>query len=177
MLSMCLSDDSTVNVGLAVGLTLGLFFGVFFLALPICIGVAIYCRAKKRVRNTRTRIVTTTPSTGPSVVTSTRDTSFTNTPNVYPYPRQPYPTQFTPAPYSAQLTAAPYPTQPQPDYQDAQFSYEEAPPSYNAALSFPPYTAPVTVSHYLAVNVMLAAAVNERQRKTTWPLCMSKYLE
>ena len=130
MLSLGLSDDSTVNVGLVVGLTLGLFF-----ALP-CIGVAIYFRAKKRVRNTsRTCVVATNPSTGPSVVTSTQD-----------YPRQTYPTQFTPAPYSAQLTAAPYPTQPQPDYQDAQFSYEEAPPSYNAALSFPPYTAPVTVS-------------------------------
>ena len=137
MFSMCLFDDSTVNVGLAVGLTVGLFFGVFFLALPICIGMAIYCNAKKRVRNTRTHVVTTTPSTGPSVVTSTRDTSFTNTPTTYPYPRQPYPTQFTPDPY---------PTQPQPVYKDAQFSYGEAPPSYNAALSFPPFTAPVTVS-------------------------------
>ena len=98
MLSMCFSDDSTVNVGLAVGLNLGLFLGVFFLALPICIGVAIYCNAKKRVRNTRTRIVTTTPSTGPSVVISTRDTSFTSTPNVYPYP-----SWFTPASYPLNL--------------------------------------------------------------------------
>ena len=143
---MCLFDGSTANVGLVVGLTLGLFFGVCFLALPICIGVAIYCNAKKRVRNIRTRVVATTPSTGPSVVTSTRDTSFTNTPTTYPYPRQPYPTQFTPAPYSTQFTPDPYPTQPQPVYKDAQFSYGEAPPSYDAALSFPPYTGPVTVS-------------------------------
>ena len=149
MFSMCLSDDSTANVGLVVGLTLGLLFGVFFLALPICIGVAIYCNAKRRARNTRTPVVTTTPSTGPSVVTSTRDTSFTNTPTTYPYPRQPHPTQFTPDPYSTQFTPTPYPTQPQPVYKDAQFSYGEAPPSYNAALSFPPYTAPIIVSQLL----------------------------
>ena len=152
---MCLSDDSTANVGLAVGLSVGLFFALCCCGVPICIVVTIYCRAKKRVRNTRTRVVATTPSTGPSVVTSTRDTSFTNTPTTYPYPRQPYPTQFTPNPYSAQFTPAPYstqftptpyPTQPQPVYKDAQFSYGEAPPSYDAALSFPPYTPPVTVS-------------------------------
>ena len=151
MFSMCLSDDSTVNVGLAVGLTVGLFFGlgcVCCCGVPSCIGVIVYCDGKKRARNTRTSVVATTPSTGPSVVTSTRDTSFTNTATTYPYPRQPHPTQFTPAPYSAQFTPAPYPTQPQPVYKDAQFSYGEAPPSYNAALSFPLYTAPVTVSHY-----------------------------
>ena len=144
MLSMCLSDDSTVNMGLAVGLTLGMFFG---LAVPIFIGVTVYCRAKKSVRNIRTRVVTTTPSAGPSVVTSTRDTSFTNTPNAYPYPRQTYPAQFTPAPYSAQFNPPPYPTQPEPIYKDPQLSYGEAPPSYDAALSFPSYTAPVTVSY------------------------------
>ena len=167
MFSMRLPDDSTVNVGLAVGLTVGLFFGLGCLcccAVPSCIGVIVYCDGKKRARNTRTSVIATTPSTGPSVVTSTRDTSFTNTPTTYPYPRQPYPTQFTsdpystqftPDPYSTQFTPTPYSTQPQPVYKDAQFSYGEAPPSYNAALSFPSYTAPVTVSQLLYLLLLL----------------------
>ena len=124
----------TVNVGLAVGLPLGLFFGLCFLAL-----VVVYCNAKMKKRNIRTGAATTSPSSGPDVVTSTQNTYFTTSPTAYPtqpHPMQLYPTQFTPARCT---------TQPQPISKFAQLSSGEAPPSYDAAIAYPPYTA--SVSH------------------------------
>ena len=117
---------------LAVGLSLGL---ILCFALPICIGVAIYCKAKRRKRNVRTLVITTAPSNGSTPVTSTRETSFTTIPTAYP--TQPSPTHFTPPPYSTQFTPAPYPTQPQPVHKDAQLSSREASPSYEDALAYP----------------------------------------
>ena len=105
------------------------------MALPICIGVAIYCKAKRRKRNVRTLVITTAPSSGSTLVTSTRETSFTTTPTAYS--TQPSPTHFTPPPYPTQFTPTPYPTQPQPVHKDAQLSSGEAPPSYEDALSYP----------------------------------------
>ena len=132
------SDNNTVNLGLAVGLSMGL---ILCMALPICIGVAIYCKAKRRKRNVRTLVIATAPSSGPTLVTSTRETSFTTTPTAYC--TQPSPTQFTPPPYS---------TQPQPVYKDAQLSSGEAPPSYEDALAYPLasvcYTSVVVIFHY-----------------------------
>ena len=110
-------------VGLAVGLSLGL---ILCFALPFCIGVAIYCKAKRRKRNVRTLVITTAPSSGPTQVTSTQETSFTTTPTAYS--TQPSPTQFTPPTY---------PTQPQLVHKDAQLSSGEAPPSYEDALAYP----------------------------------------
>ena len=124
-------------MGLAVGVSLGL---ILCMALPICIGLAIYCKTKRRKKNVRTLVITTAPSSGPTPVTSTQETSFTTTPIAYS-------TQTT------QFTPASYPTQPQPVYKDAQLSSGEAPPSYEDALAYPlaPVccTSVVVMFHYI----------------------------
>ncbi|CAI8020987.1 hypothetical protein GBAR_LOCUS12494 [Geodia barretti] len=48
---------------------------------------------------------------------------------------------------SSTITSNPTPTHPQPEYRDAKFSFGEAPPSYDAATTYPSYTAPVYSSH------------------------------
>ena len=149
-----LTLPSTANyVGLAVSLSLGL---IFCFALPICIGVAIYCKAKRRKRNVRTLVITTAPDSGSTPVTSTQETSFTTTPTAYS--TQPSPTQFTPAPYPTQFTPASYPTQPQPVYKDAKLSSGEAPPSYEDALAYPlaPVccTSVVVMFHYIIFSAI-----------------------
>ena len=132
-----------MNVGLAVGLTLGLCFGLCFLALRICILVVVHCNFKRRKRNSGTGVVTTTPTSGPHVVAPAQETSFTTTPTAYP--TQPHPTQPHPTPpYPTQPTPAPHLTQPQPVYKDAQLSSGEAPPSYDAAIAYPPYIVSVS---------------------------------
>ena len=141
-------------MGLAVGLSLGL---ILCFALPICIGVAIYCKAKRRKRNVRTLVITTAPNSGSTPVTSTQETSFTTTPTAYS--TQPSPTKFTPPPYSTQSTPAPYPPQSQPVYKDAQLSSGEAPPSYEDALAYPLapvcYTSVLLVFNYIFFHWLL----------------------
>ena len=119
----------SVNVaGLVVGLTFGVIFLLCIVGVPICIGVVIcYTTNKSSHRPLRTHVVATTPATGATVVTSNQTTSTAN-PNLYAqpqYPQQPQP----PVLYSQPQ----YPQQPQqPVYKDAQLSFQEAPPSYDA---------------------------------------------
>ena len=107
----------TGNVGLVVGLTVGLSF--LFIT---CVGVSALvvcalCAENKRRRSTvRTHAVATTPSGGTTVVTANQ----------------------------ASTTSAPIAQPPlqQQVYKDAQFSSQEAPPSYTTATAFSTYTGP-----------------------------------
>ena len=129
----------TVNVaGLAVGLTVGLIFLLFIVGVPICIGVIIcYTTNKSSRRALRTHVVATTPATGTTVVTSNQTTSTAN-PNLYAQPQ--------------------YPQQPQqPVYKDAQLSFQEPPPSYDAltAAANPTQQIPLVICSLITVVPIL----------------------
>ena len=114
-LQVC-THPHAVNVVQAVGLSVGFFiFLVVCVGVPICI--AVYPAAKKRCCTTvRTDTEATTPSEVTSVVTANQanDTS----------------ALITPPPIQQQA------------HKNAQFSSQEAPPSYSAAVAFPTYTGP-----------------------------------
>ena len=136
----------SVNVaGLVVGLTFGVIFLLCIVGVPICIGVVIcYTTNKSSQRPLQTRVVATTPATGPTVVTSNQTTSMTN-PNLYAqpqYPQQPQP----PVLY----TQPQYPQQ--PAYKDAQLSFQEAPPSYDAVTTAANTTQQIPLVICLLIN-------------------------
>ena len=96
-----------------VGLVVGLAVGLSFLiTVPVLVVVCALC-ARSTVR---THAVATTPSGGTTVVTANQ----------------------------ASTTSAPIAQPPlqQQAYKDAQFSSQEAPPSYTAATAFSTYTGP-----------------------------------
>ena len=120
----------TVNVGLAVGLSLGLFFLIVLsLVVPICFVCCFVCAAKRHRSTVRTHVVATTPSGETTVVTANQATA-TSAPVVQP-PLQ------------------------QQEYKHAQFSSQEAPPSYSAATAFPTYTGPhpLVMCWWLSVHI------------------------
>ena len=103
-----------------MGLSLGLFFLIVFSLMVLICFVYCFVRAAKRHRSTvRTHVVATTPSGDTTVVTANQATA----------------------------TAAPVVQPPlqQQEYKHAQFSSQEAPPSYSAAAAFPTYTGPYTL--------------------------------
>ena len=132
----------TVNVGLAVGLSVAIVFMIILIGVPICVVVAVYSSNRRRLV-TRTRLVATTPATGTTVVTSAGNTSFSAAPTAYPAQPNPgfYPSQPPPAPYSTYPPQASYPGQPQE-------KHGEAPPSYDAAIMYPPQVAILTSNGY-----------------------------
>ena len=114
--------------GLAVGLTFGLIFLLCIVGVPICIGVIICYKSSRHPL--RTRVITTTPTTGATAVTSNQTTSTANTSfHAQPqYPQRPQPPVLNTQPQ--------YPQHPQqPVYKDAQLSSQEPPPSYDAVIA------------------------------------------
>ena len=104
-------------VGLIV--TLSLLFLFLLIVLPTCIGIAIYLsRNRRNPHSLQTRVITNTPATGATVVTSNQTTSTTN-PILYTQPQYPQ-----------------YPQQ--PVYKDALLSSQELPPSYDAVTAANP---------------------------------------
>ena len=100
------------DVGLIIGLSVGMFFLLFFVGIPVCILVVRCYAARKTHRSvvqTRTRIVATNPN-------------IAETPEVTP---------------NQASTSFSTPLQ-QPVIGEAQFSCEDAPPSYADATAFPP---------------------------------------
>ena len=103
------SNPSGINVGLAVGLSLGLLTLILLIGTPLCIFLS--GRANRLLR---TRVVTTNTSTQTTtVVTSNSNQAGTSTATPVPYPQE-------------------------PEYKDAQFSSQGAPPSYSDVTALPP---------------------------------------
>ena len=72
----------TVNEPLAIGLSVTIFCILFFLGTPICVGCAIYCRVRRRLRN---RVITGGTVQETSFMTPHPHDIFGTT-----YPTQPY---------------------------------------------------------------------------------------
>ena len=116
---------------LVAGLTSGVIFLVCIVGGPLCIVGVVrdvmisYKTNRSSQRPLRTHVVSTTPATGATVDTSNQTTSTANT-NLYAqsqHPQQPQP--------SVLYTQPQYPQQ--PVYKDAQLSFQQPPPSYDAA--------------------------------------------
>ena len=103
-----------------------MFCLLFFVGIPVCIvGCYAAIKAPRSVVQTRTRTVATNPISGASpVVTPNQASTSFSTPLQYPQ---------------------------HPVYKDAQFSCEDAPPSYADATAFPP-SAEVTSNKYSNSN-------------------------
>ena len=94
-----------------MGLSVGLVFLILVIGVPICIVMGVYCLSRKSNRPVQTRIVATNPVAGATTaVTSSQ---------------------------AGTSTAAPVQYSLQPVYKDAQFSNQDAPPSYANAIAYP----------------------------------------
>ena len=81
------------------------------IGVPLCIVMGVYCLSRKSNRPVQARIVATAPMAGATtVVTSNQAGTSSATPVQYPL---------------------------QPVYKDAQFSNQDAPPSYTDAAAYP----------------------------------------
>ena len=109
----CHTLQSTVNVGLVVGVSVSAVVLLILIGIPACIGIGFCCVASKRNYPVQTRVMTTTPS-APTNTVVTSDQAGT--------------------PFSA---PAPDPHLQQNVYEGAQWSCQNAPPSYFEATAFP----------------------------------------
>ena len=100
-----------INVNLAIGLSSGFFGLIILTGVPLCIIIGTYCLCERKNCPARTHVAATNPSAETTTaVTSNRTEISTATP--LPYPQEPV-------------------------YKDAQFSSQDAPPSYSDALALP----------------------------------------
>lgn len=106
----------TDTVGLTVGICVGVF-GIMAVGIPIMV-VAIILANKRCDPQFQTRLAATTPATGATEMMLNQEIPITNYTPVHV--QQEYP--------------------PQPVYKDAEFSSQDAPPSYDAALAIPSCT-------------------------------------
>ena len=112
----------TANLGLIVGLPVGLFLLLAFIITPFCIIVGVCYASRRRPQTVRTRVAPTTPPpAGTTVITSdqTNETSSATPPTARQHRK--------------------------PVYKDSQLSYQLPPPSYDAAVAYPPQVRVVSV--------------------------------
>ena len=131
---------------------MAIFSVLFFLGTPICVGIAIYYRARRRLRN---RVISRTGG----MVATTQETSFSAAPYPTPHPAtNTHPTQPTPN-YPAQPTPTSHPTQPTPITNPTQTIPTEPTPISHPAQSTPaPYTNNPTPNAYSTNNVATASS-------------------